>query len=135
MTVRDLIALLRSVGLQPTPQRLAVARYVLATASHPTADEVLDQARRECPTLSRATVYNTLGRLSEKGLVRPQTIKEGVIVFDARVEKHHHFIDEETGEIHDVPWDALVVTWEEKLRGYQVKEYQVVMRGRRARRG
>jgi len=135
MTVRDLIALLRSVGLQPTPQRLAVARYVLATASHPTADEVLDQARRECPTLSRATVYNTLGRLSEKGLVRPQTIKEGVIVFDARMEKHHHFIDEETGEIHDVPWDALVVTWEEKLRGYQVKEYQVVMRGRRARRG
>ena len=133
--MEDLIVLLRGVGLQPTPQRLAVARYVLATTSHPTADEVLEQARRECPTLSRATVYNTLSRLSEKGLVRPQTIKEGVIVFDARVEKHHHFIDEETGEIHDVPWDALVVSGEEKLREYQVKEYQVVMRGRRRRRG
>jgi Fe2+ or Zn2+ uptake regulation protein len=133
--MKDLIVLLRGVGLQPTPQRLAVARYVLATTSHPTADEVLEQARRECPTLSRATVYNTLSRLSEKGLVRPQTIKEGVIVFDARVEKHHHFIDEETGEIHDVPWDALVVSGEEKLREYQVKEYQVVMRGRRRRRG
>jgi Fe2+ or Zn2+ uptake regulation protein len=133
--MKDLIVLLRGVGLQPTPQRLAVARYILATTSHPTADEVLEKARRECPTLSRATVYNTLSRLSEKGLVRPQTIKEGVIVFDARVEKHHHFIDEETGEIHDVPWDALVVSGEEKLRGYQVKEYQVVMRGRRRRRG
>ncbi len=133
--MEDLIVLLRGVGLQPTPQRLAVARYVLATTSHPTADEVLEKARRECPTLSRATVYNTLSRLSEKGLVRPQTIKEGVIVFDARVEKHHHFIDEETGEIHDVPWDALVVSGEEKLREYQVKEYQVVMRGRRRRRG
>jgi Fe2+ or Zn2+ uptake regulation protein len=132
--MKDLIVLLRGVGLQPTPQRLAVARYVLATTSHPTADEVLERARRECPTLSRATVYNTLSRFSEKGLVRPQTIKEGVIVFDARVEKHHHFIDEETGEILDVAWDALVVSGEEELRGFQVKEYQVVMRGRRRRR-
>jgi Fur family peroxide stress response transcriptional regulator len=133
--LEHLITLLREAGVQPTPQRLAVARYVLATTSHPTADEVLERARRECPTLSRATVYNTLNRLSEKGLVRPQTVKEGVIVFDARVEKHHHFIDEETGEIYDVPWDALVVSGEERLRGFQVKEYQVVMRGRRRRRG
>jgi len=129
--VEDLIGLLRGAGVQPTPQRLAVARYVLATTSHPTADEVLEHARRECPTLSRATVYNTLTRLTEKRLVKSQSIKEGVVVFDARVEKHHHFIDEETGEIHDVPWDALVVSGKEKLKGFQIKEYQVVMRGRR----
>lgn len=127
----DPITVLRDVGLQPTPQRLAVARYVLGTTSHPTAEEVLEHARRECPTLSRATVYNTLTRLTEKGLVKTQTVKEGVIVFDARMERHHHFIDEETGEIHDVPWDALVVSGKEKLRGFQIKEYQVVMRGRR----
>ena len=131
--MKDLIALLRQVGLQPTPQRLAVARYVLATTSHPTADEILEKARRECPTLSRATVYNTLARLSERGLVRPQVIREGAVVFDARVQKHHHFIDEATGKIYDVPWDALVVSGKEKLKGYQVKEYQVVMRGRRRR--
>ena len=129
--MEDLIALLRRVGMQPTPQRLAVARYVLATTSHPTADEVLEQARRECPTLSRATVYNTLSRLSEKGLVRPQTIKTGVVVFDSHVERHHHFIDEKTGAIHDVPWDALVVSGQKRLRGYEVKEYQVVLRGRK----
>jgi Fe2+ or Zn2+ uptake regulation protein len=129
----DLITLLREVGVQPTPQRLAVARYVLATTSHPTAEEVLEHARRECPTLSRATVYNTLARLAEKGLVKTQSIKEGVVVFDARVEKHHHFIDEETGEIYDVPWDALVVSGKERLKGFRVKEYQVVMRGRRRR--
>ena len=52
--MKKTIALLREVGLQPTPQRLAVARFVLATTSHLTADEVLAAARRECPTLSRA---------------------------------------------------------------------------------
>jgi Fur family transcriptional regulator, iron response regulator len=131
--MKDLIGLLRSVGLQPTPQRVAVARYVLASTSHPTADQVLEHARRECPTLSRATVYNTLSRLEEKGLVRPQTIREGVVVFDSHVERHHHFVDEKTGAIHDVPWDALVVSGQKNLRGYEVKEYQVVLRGRRKR--
>ena len=131
--MKDLIGLLRSVGLQPTPQRLAVARYVLATTSHPTADEVLAKARRECPTLSRATVYNTLARLTEKGLVKPQTIKEGVVVFDARVQKHHHFIDDATGKIYDVPWEALSVSGEKALEEYNIREYQVVMRGRRRR--
>ena len=131
--MKGLIALLRQAGLQPTPQRLAIARYVLATTSHPTADEVLEKARRECPTLSRATVYNTLARLSERGLVRSQAIKEGAVVFDARVQKHHHFIDEATGKIHDVPWDALVVSGAANLPHYSVREYQVVMRGRRRR--
>ncbi len=131
--MKDLIALLRSVGLQPTPQRLAVARSVLGTTSHPSADEVLEKARRECPTLSRATVYNTLTRLAERGLVRPQAIREGAVVFDAHVERHHHFIDEATGKLYDVPWDALDVSGAANLPDYHVREYQVVMRGRRRR--
>ncbi len=127
----DIYELLRDAGVQPTPQRVAVARYVLGTTSHPTADEVLARARRECPTLSRATVYNTLTRLAERGLVRPQTIREGVVVFDAHTERHHHFVDEATGKIYDVPWEALSVSGARGLREYDVTDYQVVMRGRR----
>ncbi len=131
--MNDLIALLRSVGLQPTPQRLAVAHFVLAATSHPTADEVLAQARKECPTLSRATVYNTLTRLAERGLLRPQTIREGVVVFDPHTQRHHHFIDDATGTIYDVAWDALSISGEQALEEYDVREYQVIMRGRRRR--
>jgi Fur family iron response transcriptional regulator len=131
--VSDLIGLLRSAGVQPTPQRLAVARFVLGTTCHPTADQVLAKARKECPTLSRATVYNTLTRLAERGLVRVQTIKEGVVVFDAHTERHHHFIDDATGKIYDVPWEALSVSGEGALQEYTIREYQVVMRGRRRR--
>jgi Fe2+ or Zn2+ uptake regulation protein len=129
----DLIALLRSHGVQPTPQRLAVADAVLNTTAHPTAEEVWQQASKDCPTLSRATVYNTLNLLAEKGLLKPQAVREGVVVFDAHVERHHHFIDEETGAIHDVPWDAVAVRVGETLQEFDVKEYQVVMRGRRRR--
>lgn len=127
----DLLALLRRVGLQPTPQRLAVARYVLSARCHPTAEEVLAAARRECPTLSRATVYNTLARLVERGLVKAWTIKEGVVIFDGQTAPHHHLVDVGSGEIVDIPWEAAAVTGAEALEGFEVTEVQVVMRGRR----
>jgi len=122
---------LAACGIQPTPQRIAVAEYVLHTANHPTADEVWMSVPDHCPTLSRATVYNTLNLFAQKGLLRTQPLKEGVVVFDPHVAPHHHFIDEETGKVIDIPWDAVKVTGEKTLRGLEVREYQVVLRGRK----
>ena len=118
-------------GIQPTPQRIAVAEYVLSATDHPTADEVWAKVRRHCPTLSRATVYNTLNLFAEKGLLRSQPLREGVAVFDPRIAPHHHFIDDDTGRVFDIPWDAVKVTGEKSLQGIEVREYQVVLRGRR----
>jgi Fur family iron response transcriptional regulator len=127
----DLLRELRAHGIQPTAQRLAVARFVLDAKSHPTADEVWEKVRAKSPTLSRATVYNTLNLFVEKGLLCTQALREGALVFDSWVSRHHHFIDEKTGAIHDVPWGAVTVTGEESLAGYEVRDYQVVMRGRK----
>ena len=81
--------------------------------------------------LSRATVYNTLNLFVEKGLLARHVLAEGKVVFDCVVEPHHHFIDDETGRIHDVPWDSLTVGRVDRLAGFDVREYQVVLRGRR----
>ena len=124
---------LRECGIQPTPQRVAVAEFVLRTDTHPTADEVWAMVRRRCPTLSRATVYNTLNLFAEKGLLKLQPLKDGVIVFDAHVEPHHHLIDDETGKVFDVPWNAVKIAGAATVDGFEVREYQVVMRGRRRR--
>lgn len=129
--MKALLETLRGHGIQPTAQRLAVARFVLETQAHPTAEEVWEKVRQRSPTLSRATVYNTLNLFVEKGLLRMQAVREGAVVFDPLVTRHHHFIDEETGEIHDVPWDAVRVSGERAIRGFEVSDYQVVMRGRK----
>jgi len=129
--MKDLLQALRAHGIQPTAQRLAVARFVLEATAHPTADEVWEKVRARNPTLSRATVYNTLNLFVEKGLLCTQALREGALVFDPCVRRHHHFIDEKTGAIHDVPWEAVKVTGEKLLRGYEVTEYQVVMTGRK----
>jgi len=129
--MKDPIAILRQCDIQPTPQRIAVVESVLARKDHPTADDVLAAARKKCPTVSRATVYNTLNLLVEKGLIAMQTIKEGAVVFDPNVEMHHHFIDKETGDIYDIPWDQLEVKGKEKLKDFEISEFQVILRGRR----
>jgi Fe2+ or Zn2+ uptake regulation protein len=116
-------------GIQPSAQRMAIADYVLRTHEHPSADQVWEVVRARVPMVSRATVYNTLNLLVQKRLLRELILAEGKVVFDPKTEPHHHFIDERTGDIHDVPWDAVTVQSVETLAGFDVKEYQVVMRG------
>jgi Fe2+ or Zn2+ uptake regulation protein len=131
--VADVARILRARGIQPSAQRLAVAQYVLRTDAHPSADQVWAKVRNTLPMISRATVYNTLNLLVDRGLLRQLVLAEGKAVFDPHVERHHHFVDDATGEILDVPWDALDVRRVEALKGVKVREYQVVLRGRRVR--
>ncbi len=133
MKREEAVRLLRAHGIQPSAQRMVVAERVLDSAAHPSADQVLAEVRRALPMISRATVYNTLNLLVEKGLLRELVLTPGRVIFDPKLAPHHHLIDERTGVVHDVPWDAVEVTRVEGLAGFEVREYQVVMRGRRTR--
>jgi Fe2+ or Zn2+ uptake regulation protein len=131
--------ILEEHGIKPSAQRVAVAEFVLHTDVHPSADEVWSRVRERFPMVSRATVYNTLNLFVERGLVRQLTLTGGRVVFDPKVERHHHFIDERTGRIYDVPWDALDVSRVDEIEGFDIESYQVVLRGKkkpgRRRRG
>lgn len=127
----DLVTTLKQAGIQPSAQRLAVAGYVLTTDEHPSADLVLARVQARFPMLSRATVYNTLNLFVEKGILRQLVLAEGKVVFDPHLEPHHHFIDDDSGAIEDVPWSAVKVGDVARLKDYDVREYMVVMRGRK----
>lgn len=132
----DTVELLREHNINPSAQRVAVADYVLHTDQHPSADEIWARVKTSFPMVSRATVYNTLNLFVERGLLREFALTEGRLVFDPNLDDHHHFIDEDTGAIYDVPWNALSVSNVAKLRGFDVREYQVVLRGKkRGKRG
>ena len=127
---RDVESILRKHEIQPTVQRVTVAGYVLFTDEHPSAEQVFARVKQLVPVLSRATVYNTLNLLVEKGLLRELVLSEGNVVFDPNVDKRHHLIDEDSGRIHDVPWEALKVANVDGLTDFEVRDYQVVLRGR-----
>jgi len=124
-------ALLEDHGIKPSAQRVAIAKYVLHTDEHPSADEVWTRVQRSFPMVSRATVYNTLNLFVEKGLLRHLVLTEGRLVFDPNVNKHHHFIDEETSRIYDLPWETLDVSRVDQIEGFEIHDYQVLLRGKK----
>ena len=125
----DLVQLLKKKDILPSAHRVAVAEHVLYTDEHPSADQVWKAVQKRFPVISRATVYNTLNTFVEKGLLRALQLAEGRVVFDPKMDAHHHFMDEATGRIHDVPWDALRVSNVNALEGFEVSDYQVLLRG------
>jgi len=127
----NVVRILEEHGIQPSAQRVAVADYVLSTGEHPSADHVLTRVQESFPRISRATVYNTLHLFVEKGLLRELHLAPERVLFDSNMERHHHFIDEDTGRIYDVPWDHIEIRNAKPVGGFEIHDHSVVMRGRR----
>ena len=127
----DVVHILKKHGIRPTAQRVAVAEYVLYTKEHPSADKVWAGVQENFPTISRATVYNALNLYVDKGLLRMLDLAPDSVLFDPNTDRHHHLIDEDTGRIYDIPWNQVEVGNAETLPNFEVRDYQVVMRGRR----
>jgi len=127
----DVIELLTQHGIQPSAHRVAVAQYVLTTQEHPSAERVWARVRSRFPMISRATVYNTLNLFVEKALLRELHLSPDSVVFDPNMDRHHHLIDEDNGRIFDVAWGDVEVCNISRIAGYEVSDYQVVMRGRK----
>ena len=53
-------------------------------------------------SVSLATVYNTLHQFTAAGLLREIAVDGAKIYFDTNVSEHHHFLNEETGELLDI---------------------------------
>ena len=100
--MRDFQVLCQSRHLRVTRQRLEVFRALIASPSHPSADEVWQTVRKVLPNISLDTVYRTLGYLESAGIVM-KTGTSGGARFDGHLAPHHHFICVECGEIYDVP--------------------------------
>jgi len=86
------IQCLRNHGLRPSPQRLAVFKYLSDHRTHPTVDTVYNDLLPLYPTLSRTTVYQTLDALCTSGLAKKLTIEEHLMRFDADTSNHGHFL-------------------------------------------
>ncbi len=83
---------LRQEGVQVTAQRLAVLRAV-AAAPHSTADSIASSARDQIGAISRQAVYDALGVLVDKGLVRRIEPAGSAARYEDRVgDNHHHLV-------------------------------------------
>ncbi|HET6468537.1 MAG TPA: Fur family transcriptional regulator [Geminicoccaceae bacterium] len=99
---------LKVCGLRPTRQRLALAKLLLEThPRHVTAEELFQEARQVGIPVSLATVYNTLHQFTGAGLRGEIVVGSGQSYFDTNPGSHWHYFDKTTGEIIDVPEEAI----------------------------
>ncbi|MEM3381670.1 MAG: transcriptional repressor, partial [Candidatus Bathyarchaeia archaeon] len=70
METQQLIDKFHKKGYKVTPQRLVICEFILSTKDHPTADQIHQELKKKYPTMSLATVYQTLHILSEIGLLQ-----------------------------------------------------------------
>jgi len=92
----------RDLGLKLTPQRIAILDYLEGNRSHPSAEDVYRSVLRKFPTMSFATVYNTLETLKRCGRVGELTGDPGKKRFDPDPGPHHHLICTRCRKIVDV---------------------------------
>ncbi|HLB05089.1 MAG TPA: transcriptional repressor [Thermodesulfobacteriota bacterium] len=89
-------------GFKLTPQRLAILRYLEKEKGHPSAENIYMALKKDCPTISIATVYNTLQALQDMGEIREIVIDPERKHYCCRVEPHHHIICTECRKIYDI---------------------------------
>jgi Fur family peroxide stress response transcriptional regulator len=89
-------------GLKLTPQRAAIFSILEGNSSHPSAEDIHRELRRDYPNTSLATVYNTLESLKELDLIKEVTIDSERRHFDPDASSHHHVICVRCRRIEDV---------------------------------
>jgi len=128
---KDPANLLREHGLQVTAQRLAVLRAV-SDRPHATADDVAEDVRIVIGAISRQAVYDALGILAEKGLIRRIQPAGSPARYEDRVgDNHHHVICRTCGKTVDVDCavgDTPCLTAADNS-GYQIDEAEVLYWG------
>ncbi len=126
---KERIEYYRKLGLKITPQRLAILEYLENTPSHPSAEEIFKCVGEKFPSMSFATVYNTLEILKEKGLIREIYFEPGKKRFDPNIKPHHHMICERCYQIFDVYQKFDMELSKKYSKKFKVTRYQVIFYG------
>jgi len=89
-------------GINPSYQRVKIIEYLLKKRNHPTIDMIFGDLKKEMPTLSRTTIYNTLKLFIKNNIVKPLTIEDNILRYDVETNMHGHFKCIQCGAIVDI---------------------------------
>ncbi len=116
--------------VRKTKQREAILEVLKNTTSHPTADWVYQEVRKQMPQVSLGTIYRNLKVLSEHGEIQELCFGSAHSHFDANPDDHYHFVCEHCGAIEDLDLDV-VTELDAKVEecGYRVKTHRLEFYG------
>jgi Fur family peroxide stress response transcriptional regulator len=110
----------RNLHIKLTPQRLAILGFLDGNKTHPSAEDIYRSVIKKFPTMSFATVYNTLEALKNKGTVQELKIDTDKRRYDPDISSHHHIICTECKNILDIHKDFRIDLSEELTQGFEL---------------
>jgi Fe2+ or Zn2+ uptake regulation protein len=116
--------------LRQTRQRQAILELVRQADDHPNASQVYERARKLLPGLGYATVYRTLGKLVQEGLIREVRVGD-VTQYDRRADRHDHAVCRRCGRVADVevPVGRRALDEAAAASGFQIEDYHTELAG------
>lgn len=120
----------RSAGLRPTRQRIALADLLFARGDrHLSAEELHEEALQAGVRVSLATVYNTLHQFTEAGLLRILAVEGARTYFDTNTSDHHHFFIEGENRVMDIDTGKVTIhNLPEPPEGMEIANVDIVVR-------
>ena len=130
LSSEEITVLLKKAGLNSTAQRIGLCRYILCEAKHPTVEDIRKWAAEQGIKASLATIYNTLHALCNAKLIKDLRFPHlDKVIYDNNISQHHHFLDEESGEIIDI--DQNDIKFSSQLsNAFEVHDVDVLIRGK-----
>ncbi len=129
LTTQEIESRLKTAGVQPTLQRIAICQFVLCEADHPTAEEVHAWAEKNLAKISLATVYNTLNVLVAAGLLKEFKFQhQDKVIYDDNMEEHFHFLDEKSGRLYDIHKDDVKLSVELEKK-FKISGFDLLIKG------
>ena len=119
----------QNLGL--TRQREVVLSVIRESHSHLTANEVFTEAKAKLPSISFATVYNSLRFLKEAGHIAEIQFGNGASRFDRMTARHDHAICTSCGKLVDIEMDhpAELVDRAAAMTNFQPEYLEFTLRG------
>jgi Fur family peroxide stress response transcriptional regulator len=114
-----------------TRQRTAILKVLRNTRSHPTADQIYDEVRKEIPNISKGTVYRNLQVLREKGAITELRLTGTLSRYEVKQESHYHFRCEQCGRVIDIdmPVNKELDQQARNRTGLKISYHQLEFRG------
>tara|TARA_B100001057_G_C22860197_1_gene954200 strand:- start:2212 stop:2604 length:393 start_codon:yes stop_codon:yes gene_type:complete len=126
----DIIKKLRDVKLRPTKQRILLANLILdGKNKHFTAETIQKEVSTKGHNISLATIYNCLNKFVNVGLLKQIDQQGEVTIFDTNVSHHHHFLNQNTGELTDINPDEITFSKFPRIpKGFQNDVVEVLIK-------
>lgn len=120
---------IKDLGL--TKQREVVFQVIRESENHLTANEVFDGAKHLLPTISFATVYNSLRFLKDAGHIAEVQFGNGASRYDAKTDRHDHALCTNCGKLidMDLPLDEEFLKMAERLSRFKPESLHFTLRG------